>query len=167
MLVAKKVSRMLLVAVVLAPGVASEGLLSCQPENTTLPWPNSPVSLCPQPESHIRPDIGGATLPWLHAAFLLLLTIFVSIPRHLDRGGLITAICITFFFTLVTVSFTILSYCSTRFAADKVLTWLPLPAVAEYFSAVHLLIQLLQHNDQVESHRGMCVMAVWMWTGEC
>ena len=73
--------------------------------------------------SYLRPDVGGALLPWVYTAGVIIVHIPTVIIR-VQRWETVQTWCLAT--TLLTVVLYAQAYISTRFAADQVLTWTPL-----------------------------------------
>jgi hypothetical protein len=85
--------------------------------------------------SYLRPDIGGALLPWIYTAIVIVVHIPTVIIR-VQRWEMVQTWCLAA--TLLTVVLYAQAYVSTAFAAEQVLTWTPLLLVIDAGSMLQL-----------------------------
>lgn len=86
--------------------------------------------------SYIRPDIGGALLPWVYSIVVLVVHIPVVVIRVV-RWETVQNWCLAG--TLLTVIITAQGYASTGFQAKMVLTWTPLLLVIDAGSMAQVI----------------------------
>lgn len=91
--------------------------------------------------SYIRPDIGGALLPWIYTVLVLLVHIPVVIIRVVKWEAVQTW-CLAA--TLFTIAITIQAYASTGFSSQKILTWTPLLLVIDAGSMAQVFFLIVE-----------------------
>jgi len=113
------------------------------------PWPQDfsldATKPCTIPTSYIRPDIGGALLPWDLTAFMLLLHIPLFIVRivRFDKAQLISIIL-----AALSLCFTIQAFVSTRLEPSKILVWMPLTSVVDAGNMLHIACLVDEENRE-------------------
>ena len=91
--------------------------------------------------SYLRPDIGGALLPWVYTAVVIIVHIPVVVIRVV-RWEAVQTWCMAA--TLLTIIVTVQAYVSTKFQAEKILTWTPLLLVIDAGSMAQVLFLLVE-----------------------
>ncbi|KAM0796804.1 hypothetical protein BDR22DRAFT_824895 [Usnea florida] len=91
--------------------------------------------------SYLRPDIGGALVPWVYSIVILLVHIPVVIIRVVKWEAVQTW-CLAA--TVFTVALTAQSFASTDFRSDKILTWTPLLLVIDADSMAQVLFLIVE-----------------------
>lgn len=127
--------------------------------NTDLQWADT----LPSPihnltgSSYLRPDIGGALLPWIYTAIGIIVHIPTVIIR-VQRWETVQTWCLAA--TLLTVVLYAQAYVSTAFKADQVLTWTPLLLVIDAGSMLQLFVLVVEAGELVV--RVKAVFGVWV-----
>jgi hypothetical protein len=93
--------------------------------------------------SYLRPDIGGAVIPWAYSILLIMIHLPTVIIRFV-RWETSQSWCILL--TLFSVFIYLQAYISTGLAADKVFVWTPLPLVIDAGSMLHLCILVVEEE---------------------
>lgn len=91
--------------------------------------------------SYLRPDIGGALMPWVYTAVIIVVHIPVVVIRVV-RWEAVQTWCMAD--TLLTIIVTVQAYVSTKFQAEKILTWTPLLLVIDAGSMAQVLFLLVE-----------------------
>ncbi|KAL9098058.1 MAG: hypothetical protein Q9163_006207 [Psora crenata] len=89
---------------------------------------------------YLRPNNGGALLPWVWTILILLVHIPIVIIRVV-RWETVQTWCLAC--TLFTIAVTALSYTSTEFRAAEVLTWTPLVLIIDAGSMTQVLFLVM------------------------
>ena len=108
--------------------------------------------------SYLRPDIGGALLPWIYTAVVIVVHIPTVVIR-VQRWETVQTWCLAA--TLLTVVLYAQAYVSTGFAADQVLTWTPLLLVIDAGSMLQLFVLVVEAGGLVTRVRA----EVGVWGG--
>jgi len=110
--------------------------------NVTYSIFNSSFSLNTEcPESYLRPDPGGALIPWLYALFLLLFHLPACIIRAVRwESAQYLALCLALFNVTVTIQ----SYVSTRLNPAQVLVWMPLTLLLDIGAMLQMVVLILE-----------------------
>ncbi|KAH7013973.1 hypothetical protein EDB80DRAFT_569285 [Ilyonectria destructans] len=93
------------------------------------------------PSTYLRPDPGGALIPWLYAVFLLLFHLPACIIRALRWES---AQYLALSLALLSVAMCIQSYMSTRLAASKVLVWMPLTLMLDVGAMLQMVVLIVE-----------------------
>lgn len=93
------------------------------------------------PSSYLRPDAGGALLPWVYTIIIIVIHVPVVIIRVV-RWEIVQTWCIVA--TLFTVILYTQAYISTGFAADKILVWTPIILVIDAGSMLQIFFLVLE-----------------------
>ena len=99
---------------------------------------------------YLRPDTGGAVIPWIYTVVILALHTPTVIIRVV-KWEIIQTWCLLS--TMVSVAVYIQAYVSTKFAADQILTWTPILLVADAGSMLQLFILVVEAGDLVQRVR--------------
>lgn len=91
--------------------------------------------------SYLRPDIGGALMPWVYTAVVIIVHIPVVVIRVV-RWEAVQKWCMAA--TLLTIIVTLQAYVSTKFQAEKILTWTPLLLIIDAGSIAQVLFLLVE-----------------------
>ena len=91
--------------------------------------------------SYLRPDIGGALLPWIYTIIVLLVHIPVVIIRVV-KWQTVQTWCLAA--TVFTIAITAQAYKSTGFSSEKILTWTPLLLVIDAGSMAQVLFLIIE-----------------------
>lgn len=91
--------------------------------------------------SYLRPDIGGALMPWVYTAVVIIVHIPIVVIRVV-RWEAVQTWCMVA--TLLTITVTVQAYVSTKFQAEKILTWTPLLLVIDAGSMAQVLFLLVE-----------------------
>ena len=91
--------------------------------------------------SYLRPDIGGALLPWIYTIIVLLVHIPVVIIRVV-KWQTVQIWCLVA--TVFTIAITAQAYISTDFSPEKILTWTPLVLVIDAGSMAQVLFLIIE-----------------------
>lgn len=139
--------------------------------NTHLQWADT----LPSPihnltgSSYLRPDIGGALLPWIYTAIVIIVHIPTVIIR-VQRWETVQTWCLAA--TLLTVVLYAQAYVSTAFQPDQVLTWTPLLLVIDAGSMLQLFVLVVEAGELVVRVRAVLGAwalgwrrVVWAWIG--
>jgi hypothetical protein len=91
--------------------------------------------------TYLRPDVGGALLPWLYsgAALLVHLPIVLIRVARWDRVQILSLALAT-----LTIGVTLQSYKSTSLSPDKVLVWMPLTLTLDAGSMLQLAVLIVE-----------------------
>lgn len=122
--------------------------------NTSLRWGDA---LHSQIYTHIganylRPDSGGALLPWIYTVVVIVVHIPTVVIR-VQRWETAQTWCLAA--TLLTVVLYAQAYISTGFAAEQVLTWTPLLLVIDAGSMLQLFVLVVEAGGLVPRVRGL------------
>ncbi|KAI9880158.1 MAG: hypothetical protein M1830_004977 [Pleopsidium flavum] len=96
--------------------------------------------------SYLRPDIGGALLPWIYTAIVIVIHIPTVIIR-VQRWETVQTWCLAA--TFLTVVLYSQAYVSTGFAADQVLTWTPLLLVIDAGSMLQVFVLVVEAGSLI------------------
>jgi len=91
--------------------------------------------------SYIRPDVGGALLPWIYTIIVIIVHVPMVVIRVV-RWQMVQTWCLAS--TVLTLVITIQGYKSTAFAPDMILTWTPLLLVIDAGSTAQVLFLILE-----------------------
>src|SRR5439155_1650478 len=91
--------------------------------------------------SYLRPDTGGALIPWAYSILLIIIHIPTLMIRFVRWEA---SQSWTILFTLFTVFIFIQGFQSTQLTADKVFVWTPLTLVIDAGSMLHLCVLILE-----------------------
>ncbi|KAI4127719.1 MAG: hypothetical protein LQ347_004487 [Umbilicaria vellea] len=91
--------------------------------------------------SYLRPDIGGALMPWVYTAVVIIVHIPVVVIRVV-RWEAVQTWCMAA--TLLTIIVTVQAYVSTKFQAEKILTWTPLLLIIDAGSMAQVMFLLVE-----------------------
>lgn len=94
--------------------------------------------------SYLRPDIGGALVPWVYSIVILLVHIPVVIIRVVKWEAVQTW-CLGA--TVFTIAITAQAFASTSFRSDKILTWTPLLLVIDAGSMAQVLFLIVEDYE--------------------
>jgi len=122
--------------------------------NTSLRWGDafhSPIYTLTG-SSYLRPDMGGALLPWIYTAVVIVVHIPTVVIR-VQRWETAQTWCLAA--TLLTVVLYAQAYVSTGFAAEQVLTWTPLLLVIDAGSMLQLFVLVVEAGGLVPRVRGV------------
>ena len=95
--------------------------------------------------SYLRPDTGGALLPWIYAIVILIVHIPVVFIRVVRWEAIQYYNLTSTFFTLVVYT---QAYISTRFDAAKVLVWTPLVLVIDAGSMLQVFFLIVEAKKE-------------------
>ena len=122
--------------------------------NTDITWAQAQLNaLTNLPTiSYLRPDTGGALLPWIYAIVILIVHIPVVLIRVVRWEAVQYYNLTSTFFTLIVYT---QAYISTRFDVAKVLVWTPLVLVIDAGSMLQIFFLIIEAKkppleDQVE-----------------
>ena len=93
---------------------------------------------------YLRPDTGGAVLPWVYTIILIVIHAPTVIIRVV-RWEMVQTWCLVA--TLLTVVLFIQTYTSTRFAPAQVLTWTPIVLVIDAGSMLQLFVLVVEKGS--------------------
>lgn len=91
--------------------------------------------------SYIRPDVGGALLPWIYTIIVIIVHVPTVVVRVV-RWQMVQTWCLAS--TILTLVITIQGYKSTAFAPDMILTWTPLLLVIDAGSMAQVLFLIIE-----------------------
>lgn len=91
--------------------------------------------------SYLRPDVGGALLPWIYSIVVLIVHIPIVIIRVV-KWQTVQTWCLAA--TAFTIALTAQAYKSTGFGADKILTWTPLLLVIDAGSMAQVTFLIIE-----------------------
>ncbi|CAD6577960.1 MAG: hypothetical protein ASARMPREDX12_008575 [Alectoria sarmentosa] len=97
-----------------------------------------------QGPSYLRPDIGGALVPWVYSIVILLVHIPVVIIRVVKWESVQTW-CLGA--TVFTIAITAQAFASTKFRSEKILTWTPLLLVIDAGSMAQVLFLIVEDYE--------------------
>ena len=91
--------------------------------------------------TYLRPDVGGALLPWLYSLIALIVHLPIVLIRvaRWDRVQILSLALAT-----LTITITIQSYKSTALSPDKVLVWMPLTLPLDAGSMLQLAVLIIE-----------------------
>jgi hypothetical protein len=91
--------------------------------------------------TYLRPDVGGALLPWLYTVFAILIHLPVAVIRvaRWERVQILSLALAAF-----TIVLTVQSYTSTGLAPDKILVWMPLTLPLDAGSMLQLFALIVE-----------------------
>ena len=95
--------------------------------------------------SYLRPNDGGALLPWIYTVFVILLHVPTVIFRVI-QWELVQTWCLVF--TFFTVIIYIQAYVSTEFEASKVLVWTPIILIIDAGSMLQLFFLVIEAKKE-------------------
>ena len=93
---------------------------------------------------YLRPDTGGAVLPWVYTIILIVIHAPTVIIRVV-RWEMVQTWCLVA--TFLTVVLFIQTYASTQFAPDQVLTWTSIVLVIDAGSMLQLFVLVLEKES--------------------
>jgi hypothetical protein len=93
------------------------------------------------PATYLRPDPGGALLPWLYTLFLLLFHLPACIMRAVRWES---AQYLALGLAWVNIAVTIQAYVSTRLDPAKVLVWMPLTLMLDIGAMLQMVVLILE-----------------------
>ncbi|KLU90991.1 hypothetical protein MAPG_09516 [Magnaporthiopsis poae ATCC 64411] len=94
--------------------------------------------------TYLRPDPGGALIPWLYAIFLLLFHLPACIIRALRwESGQYLALSLA----LLSVVLCIQSYTSTHLAPANILVWMPLTLMLDVGAMLQMVVLIIEKYD--------------------
>ena len=96
------------------------------------------------PATYLRPDPGGALLPWLYTLFLLLFHLPACIIRAVRWES---AQYLALGLALFNIAVTIQAYVSTKLDPAKVLVWMPLTLMLDIGAMLQMVILILEMDD--------------------
>ena len=111
--------------------------------NTNITWNevlNLPIDDL-EGSSYIRPDVGGALLPWIYTIIVIIVHVPMVVIRVV-RWQRVQAWCLAS--TILTLVITIQGYKSTAFAPEMILTWTPLLLVIDVGSMAQVLFLIVE-----------------------
>lgn len=91
--------------------------------------------------SYIRPDVGGALLPWIYTIIVIIVHVPMVVIRVV-RWQMVQTWCLAS--TVLTLVITIQGYKSTSFAPEMILTWTPLLLVIDAGSMAQVLFLIVE-----------------------
>ena len=91
--------------------------------------------------SYLRPDIGGALLPYVYTIVVIIIHLPVVIIRVVRWQKVQTWSLAA---TVMTLAVTIQGYASTSFAPERVLTWTPLLLIIDAGSMAQVLFLIIE-----------------------
>ncbi|PGH02715.1 hypothetical protein AJ80_08812 [Polytolypa hystricis UAMH7299] len=109
------------------------------------------------PEAYLRPDPGGALIPWLYALFLLLFHLPACIIRAVRWES---AQYLALGLAVLGIALCIQTYYSTHMEAAEVLVWMPLTLsldVGAMMQMVVLIIEAHGISDLTKALKGACL----------
>ena len=123
--------------------------MTCQfSPNTTL-VPNVPFSIfvasqtdnitCPS--TYLRPDPGGALIPWLYSLFLLLFHLPACVLRVVRWQS---AQYLSLGLAALSIALCIQSYISTGLVAEEILVWMPLTLMLDVGAMLQMVVLLIE-----------------------
>ncbi|KAJ9638249.1 hypothetical protein H2199_006936 [Coniosporium tulheliwenetii] len=89
------------------------------------------------PETCLRPDPGGALIPWLYALFLLLFHLPACIIRAVRWES---AQYLALGLAIVGITLCVQAYLSTGLKADEVLVWMPLALILDVGAMLQMVV---------------------------
>ncbi|KAL9117883.1 MAG: hypothetical protein Q9187_005573, partial [Circinaria calcarea] len=95
---------------------------------------------------YLRPDAGGAIIPWVYTIIIFVLHTPTVIIRVV-KWEIVQTWCLLS--TTLTVAVYIQAYVSTKFAADKILTWTPILLLIDAGSMLQLFMLVVEAGDLV------------------
>ena len=107
----------------------------------------------PHTVSYLRPDTGGALLPWIYTIVILVIHLPVVVIRVV-RWQAVQYWCLVS--TLLTVITYTQAYISTRFDAAKVLVWTPLILVIDAGSMLQVFFLVVESKKESAGHQVEC-----------
>ena len=102
--------------------------------------------------SYLRPNTGGALLPWPYTILIMVIHLPVVIIRVV-RWEVIQSWCLVS--TLFTVIVYVQAYISTKFDPDKILVWTPLILVIDAGSMLQVFFLVIEAKKVVVGNRVM------------
>ena len=96
--------------------------------------------------SYLRPDIGGALLPYVYTIIILIAHIPIVVIRVV-RWQKVQTWCLAA--TVLTLAVTIQGFVSTQFAPEKILTWTPLLLVIDAGSMAQVFFLIIEDEKVV------------------
>ena len=91
--------------------------------------------------SYLRPDIGGALLPWIYTVIVIIVHVPIVVIRVV-RWQKVQTWCLAA--TLLTLAVTAQGYYTTKFAPEMVLTWTPLLLIIDAGSMAQVLFLIVE-----------------------
>ncbi|KAF2195800.1 hypothetical protein K469DRAFT_649992 [Zopfia rhizophila CBS 207.26] len=102
---------------------------------------SSEIALCE--DTYLRPDRGGALIPWLYALFLLLFHLPACIIRAVRWES---AQYLALVLAILSISLTVLSYQSTHLRAAEVLVWMPLALILDVGAMLQMAVLIVEKH---------------------
>ena len=91
--------------------------------------------------SYLRPDIGGALLPWIYTIIVIIVHVPIVVIRVV-RWQKVQTWCLAA--TLLTLAVTAQGYYTTKFAPEMILTWTPLLLIIDAGSMAQVLFLIVE-----------------------
>lgn len=91
--------------------------------------------------TYLRPDTGGALLPWIYAVIVIVIHIPTVLIRVVKWERVQTLCLVLTFFTAVVY---IQAYVSTKFEASKILVWTPVILIIDAGSMLQLFLLVIE-----------------------
>ena len=95
--------------------------------------------------SYLRPDNGGALIPWIYTVVIILAHVPTAIIRVV-QWELAQTWCLVF--TFVTIIIYVQAYVSTDFAASKILVWTPIILIIDAGSMLQLFFLVIEAKKE-------------------
>ncbi|KAF2034632.1 hypothetical protein EK21DRAFT_55852 [Setomelanomma holmii] len=103
------------------------------------------------PRTYLRPDPGGAKLPWLFALLLLFFHLPTCVLRAVKWES---AQYLALGLAILGVALTVQAFVSTAAAAAEVLVWMPLTLVLDVGAMLQMVILIIEKHDKRIIRRG-------------
>jgi len=101
------------------------------------------------PSTYLRPDPGGALIPWLYSLFLLLFHLPACVLRVVRWQS---AQYLSLGLAALSIALCIQSYISTSLVAEEILVWMPLTLMLDVGAMLQMVVLLIEKNhDQGRS----------------
>lgn len=94
--------------------------------------------------TYLRPDPGGALIPWLYALFLLLLHLPACIIRAVRWES---AQYLALGLAVMGIALCVQAYLSTRLKSDEVLVWMPLTLVLDVGAMLQMVVLIIEKHE--------------------
>ncbi|MCJ1395957.1 hypothetical protein MMC18_008843 [Xylographa bjoerkii] len=91
--------------------------------------------------SYLRPDIGGALLPWVYTIIVIIIHLPVVVIRVVRWQKVQTWSLAA---SVMTLAVTVQGYASTKFVPERVLTWTPLLLIIDAGSMAQVLFLIIE-----------------------
>ncbi len=124
--------------------------------NTSITWAQAEVNAINNLStvSYLRPDTGGALLPWIYTIVVIIVHLPVVVIRVVRWQAMQYFCLASTFFTVVVYT---QAYVSTRFDAAKVLVWTPLILVIDAGSMLQVFFLIIEaKKESVEDQAERC-----------